>query len=236
VVECAECGGVVDTRIGRCTSCGAWSVDLSSSMSAIRIPRVDESWDTQQSVQSDTQQAPRITQPPVISPFVQASSAPKAYAPPAGPSRAWPAPKAADRAQLPAPGPTAAPVTEPDVELTTISSRRGRTKFWTLALPDDTVEVVVGGLIIGRQASPIAEWPDARLLTIDDPTRSMSKNHAAFIETHGTLVVQDLQSTNGVYVMRADGHEVDLGPWEQVTLDSGSRVELGDVIIRVLSL
>ncbi len=103
-------------------------------------------------------------------------------------------------------------------------------------MPDDTVEVIVGSVIIGRATMPMSEWPDARLLTIDDPTRSMSKNHAVFVETHGTLVVQDLQSTNGILVTRADGHEVDLGPWEQVTLDDGSRVELGDMVIKVKSL
>jgi pSer/pThr/pTyr-binding forkhead associated (FHA) protein len=188
-------------------------------MSAIRIPRAEERYDTGQVPAPESFSAPRVTQA-----FVQP--------PPPGPTRAWPAPRASERADLPSPN-LFVQNDEQDLDMTRLSSRRGRTRFWTLALPDDTVEVVVGSVIIGRAAAPMSEWPEARLISLDDPTRSMSKNHAVFAETHGTLVVQDLQSTNGILVVRGDGHEVDLGPWEQVTLDSGSRVELGDVVIRV---
>jgi hypothetical protein len=190
-------------------------------MSAIRIPRVDERYETGPLPAQDTISSPRVTQA-----FVQP--------PPPGPTAAWPAPRASQRADLPSPD-FFVDSDDQDFDMTRLSSRRGRTRFWTLALPDDTVEVVVGSVIIGRAASHMSEWPDARLLSLDDPTRSMSKNHAVFVESHGTLVVQDLQSTNGILVVRADGHEVDLGPWEQVTLDSGSQVELGDVVIRVQS-
>ena len=142
-----------------------------------------------------------------------------------------PAPRAADRAE-PALG-VEAPEDEFD-ERTTISARRSKaTRFWTMDLPDGTVEVVVGTVIIGRQATPHQDFPGARLLTVEDPSRSVSKNHAVFAEISGQLYVEDLGSMNGVVVVRADGDTADLIPGRRVRLDNGSKIELGDMVLRV---
>jgi len=166
-------------------------------------------------------------------------SEPSHMPPPAAPGAALPfaflpPPRAADRAEVAQPAKDA--LLEPDFEdpeLTMIASRRGKTKFWTLDLPDGSVEVIVGSVIVGRAATPVPGRVGARLLSIDDPTRSVSKNHAIFTDDNGTLYVEDLESMNGIVVTRVDGHESEAVPGVRQRLDHGSTVELGDLLLTV---
>jgi len=167
--------------------------------------------------------------------FSEPSHMPAPAAPaPALPFAFLPPPKAADRAEV------AQPTSEipfdgldSDPEMTMVASRRGKTKFWTLDLPDGSVEVIVGSVIVGRAASPVPGRIGARLLSIEDPTRSVSKNHAIFTDESGVLLVEDLGSMNGIVVTRADGHETELSPGIRLRLDNGSTVELGDLLLSV---
>jgi len=148
----------------------------------------------------------------------------------------WPPPRRSDRADLPAPYgevEVAEPEDDLDIELTRMSNRRSKPRFWTIDLPDGSVEVIVGSLIVGRAATPVAGRHGARLLSIEDPTKSVSKNHAAFIDLGGALFVEDLDSMNGVVVTLADGRESDLLDGQRIRLDHGSVVELGDLRVRV---
>jgi len=110
--------------------------------------------------------------------------------------------------------------------------RRGKTTYWTIDLPDGSTEVVNGSVVVGRMATPTPGWPGARLVSINDPTRSVSKNHAIFTTEDGVLFVEDLDSMNGIVVTRTDGHIIDLVPGKRLRLDHGSTVELGDVLLR----
>lgn len=114
-----------------------------------------------------------------------------------------------------------------------IASRRGKTKFWTIDLPDGSVEVIVGSVVVGRAATPVTGRVGARLLSIEDPTRSVSKNHAIFTDEHGQLFVEDLDSMNGIVVTRTDGHETELIPGVPHRIEPGSTVELGDLVLTV---
>jgi hypothetical protein len=180
---------------------------------------------------------PTPTTPTIDDLFSQAPHTPAPAAPMSEmPFAFLPPPRAEDRSEV------AQPTTEDifldqdfdaDPELTMIASRRGKTKFWTLDLPDGSVEVIVGSVIVGRAASPLQGRPGARLLSVDDPTRSVSKNHALFTDENGVLLVEDLGSMNGIVVTRADGHETELSPGIRLRLDHGSTVELGDLQLRV---
>jgi hypothetical protein len=119
-------------------------------------------------------------------------------------------------------------------EQTTLSARRTAKPgvFWSIALPNGAVELVTDRpIIVGREPFFIPALPQARLIPVPDPTRSMSKNHACFSLYGGTLMVEDLASTNGIVVTRADGREYDLGVGGRAELEAGARVELGDVFI-----
>jgi pSer/pThr/pTyr-binding forkhead associated (FHA) protein len=88
-------------------------------------------------------------------------------------------------------------------------------------------------LLIGRNPSASADWPDAELLAIDDPAKTVSKTHAA-IEMAGPEVwVHDLNSTNGVTVERADGETIRLQPRERVMVSLGDLVSLGSLTLRI---
>jgi FHA domain len=120
-----------------------------------------------------------------------------------------------------------------DFEATTMSNRRRSSRFWTLDMPDQTVEVLVGTTIVGRAATPREEFPSARLLTMSSVSRSVSKSHAVFMEESGSLVIRDLQSTNGVIVTLADGSEIDLGVGGKLEIDESCTIELGDLVVKV---
>lgn len=71
-------------------------------------------------------------------------------------------------------------------------------------------------LVVGR--CPTAD------ITLDDA--SISRRHCQFlIDPHGSLIVRDLGSTNGVYV---DGRKV-----EKATLSMGTEVRMGVLTMRV---
>ena len=120
-----------------------------------------------------------------------------------------------------------------DLDATMVAPRRTRTSSWSLGLPGGGTEAVQGSLIVGRAATPLPTRPGARLLSIDDLTRSISKNHAVFTDDNGFLFIEDLDSMNGIIVTRSDGHVTDLIPGERLRLDHGSRVELGDVLLTI---
>jgi hypothetical protein len=180
---------------------------------------------------------PTAPTPSIEDLFGEAPHTPAPAAPgPATPYAFLPPPRAQDRSEVVQPATDESLLEQDfdaDPELTMIASRRGKTKFWTLDLPDGSVEVVVGAVIVGRAASPLPGRPGARLLSIEDPTRSVSKNHAIFTDENGVLLVEDLGSMNGIVVTRADGHETELSPGIRLRLDPGSTVELGDLVLTV---
>jgi hypothetical protein len=215
-----------------CKNCMAWSLDIDSAyMSATMrqdVPR------------SAYQEAPRTYTSYADAPAPTFAAPPVAgWAPQPVNNLLWAPPHPSERQDHPAPAPRSArPHAErqletEDLEETRLLPHRSRTRFWALAMPDATTEVVTGSVILGRSASAMPEWPDAKLLTISDPSRSVSKNHAVFTDRNGILTVEDLQSTNGILVTRSDGSEIDPGRHGRVELDSQDKVELGELVIRV---
>ena len=120
-----------------------------------------------------------------------------------------------------------------DWDATRMVSRPPRTRPWNLTLPDGTVEEITQSVIIGRAATEMDDWSGARLVSISDATRSISKNHAVFAEKFGMFVVEDLGSTNGIVIVRPDGEEHVVPPFGRADLPEGAIVELGAVVLRV---
>lgn len=212
-MECPTCGEPIRVGSRLCTSCGAWLLD--------------------DDLRSD-KSAPS---------FSASRPAPPAGTAPPDPSL-WAPPRAAQRVDQPPPGGTAAPSSgfsnpfaAPDDdsidEHTTLSSRRSaKAAFWTLSLPNGAVELVTDrAIVIGREPQFMPALPQARLIPVPDPTRSVSKNHACFSMYGAALVVEDLGSTNGIVVTRPDGRENDIGVGGRTELEAGSKVELGDAVI-----
>lgn len=127
--------------------------------------------------------------------------------------------------------PTVAPpaaLVETPIEMTVTSARPAVT--WSLSLPDGTTHTVTRQLLIGRNPAARAEWPGAELLTVNDPTSSVSKTHAAFEIDDSGLWVRDLDSTNGVWVV-SGGDVTEVVSPRRVRVPAGASVELGDFIL-----
>lgn len=222
-MNCGDCGSEVDPRKGFCEGCGAYVIDMSYVAPSRPQP---------------TRFHSRLADAPPPTP----GAAPP---PPDFSSGLWRPPHAWQRADLPAPEEQARtfridiepePAPEREFEETILLPRRDRTRFWAIDVPGQSVEVVVTAAIVGRSASPLPEWPGAKLISVADATRSVSKNHAVFVARDGVLTVEDLESTNGVVVTLSDGSEVDAGRRGRVELDEDSTVELGELRIRVRQL
>lgn len=104
---------------------------------------------------------------------------------------------------------------------------------WRILLPEGRDAVVQTVLLVGRNPAPFDAYPGAELLPVDDSTQSVSKTHAAFEVDEQGLWVHDLNSTNGVWVVR--GEEVtEAVPGRRVQVLDGSSVELGDYVLKVV--
>jgi hypothetical protein len=107
---------------------------------------------------------------------------------------------------------------------------------WNLTLHDGSVVHVSGSLLLGRDPARLDAWPDAGLLKINDPEKTVSKTHAAIDASGKGLVVVDLDSTNGVTVVDPSGFSTDFEPGQRGDVAPGSTVRLGQYRILVQRL
>lgn len=88
-----------------------------------------------------------------------------------------------------------------------------RTTPWVLELPDGRVLELPGDdVVIGRRPVAIDE---AAALTVPDATRTLSKSHARLRRTGDTWTIEDLNSTNGVFVFHGDA-QIEAMPGVQI--------------------
>jgi hypothetical protein len=130
----------------------------------------------------------------------------------------------------PPPGaPDAAPATELQPTTPIPSS-------WRLIIPGIEAPVLVDDtavLFLGRAPVAPPDRPGARVLAVPDPEKSISKTHAMLELEFGVLRVHDLNSTNGVWVVPADGEAIEVEPGQPVVIPPNSELEVGDVVMRV---
>ena len=113
----------------------------------------------------------------------------------------------------------------------TIVTRRRRTG-WVLVAPDgERIPLSEEVAIVGRRPSVDAAFPQAQLITVGDPTRTVSKTHAR-LELRGDVwAVVDLDSTNGVVLIADNEDETDVEPGAVTRLTP--RFLLGDAELRL---
>ena len=250
-MQCPKCGQSIRIGSRLCPFCGAWlgetdgrnQHDVPRSKAAFAAPDTfvipppgqEAAYTVLPATDSPIDDRP-AEYPPVEPTAFPLAERPAAR-PPASMLGSLGPPKASQRVDQPAPfgvGGAEPGAYPPEFdEATTLSARRSKTQYWTLTLPNGTVELVTGRLVVGRQPEFMPTDPTARLIPVPDPTRSVSKNHACFFLAGSNLVVEDLGSTNGIIVTRPDGHEHDIGVRGRAELEDGSKVELGDVVLRI---
>ena len=175
------------------------------------------------------------------------------FTPPPPPAPA-PAPSPpADRTALPAhlpPSPPAGQATAPLAHLPPaddLDTTLLRPRHLDLELPDgERVPVLGRPIVIGRRsvgtarASSAAPPPgptpeDARLIALDDPTRSMSRQHLRVTaRADGSVWAEDLGSGNGTLLERSGESVSALAPSVPVRIVSRDVLVLGDHRVRVV--
>ncbi|GAA3659456.1 FHA domain-containing protein [Microbacterium marinilacus] len=164
-------------------------------------------------------------------------------APPAAPAAvAQPIPQA-----TPEPTPPRAPSPQPEapsasadrgVEAATVAPPLVQPAAALLAfrLEDGQIVPIDRAGYIGRSPrAPEGAPRDSLLVTVPDPDRSMSRTHARFGVSAGTLWFEDLGSGNGSMLRLADGRSGPLTPHQRITVQPGMRIFLGDRTVEVVT-
>jgi hypothetical protein len=129
----------------------------------------------------------------------------------------------------PAPAPPVDAVAE-DTRLA--SASHSAPNSWTLLLPDGTRVPLTRALLVGRDPAGIPDRPDAELLALADPGKTVSKTHALLEPTPDGVRVRELHSTNGAAVDTAEARRV-LTAGGELTAPLGSTILLGSFRIGV---
>lgn len=102
-----------------------------------------------------------------------------------------------------------------------------------LTFDDGTVRYVRTSIVIGRDPVPDAEHPGAQRVPVRDPDRTISKTHAVLTVHGDSVVVQDLNSTNGTVVVAPNGERSTALPGAPIWAGAGSTVEFGERSVRI---
>ena len=84
-----------------------------------------------------------------------------------------------------------------------------------------------GTIVLGRNPLAPASHPTASPVPVDDPQRTVSKTHVALTATREGVLVEDLHSTGGTVVVRADGEETPVLPGAPVHARAGDTIRYG---------
>ena len=87
--------------------------------------------------------------------------------------------------------------------------------------------------VVGRDPDNISAYPGAERVALDDPTRSVSKTHAAIFPLLDGVWVTDLHSTNGTRVEHRDGSSVEAVPDKPMSALEGSTIFFGRIAFKV---
>lgn len=87
-------------------------------------------------------------------------------------------------------------------------------------------------LLVGRNPVRFEPYGSARLLSVDDPQRSVSKTHAVLVREGDDILITDLHSTNGVSVLDAAGRATALDAGVPARLAAGDTALLGSFRLR----
>ena len=123
---------------------------------------------------------------------------------------------------------------------TTTPPSASRSDAWVGVVPRLVLEIAAGEvvpvdrpLVLGRR---VATKPGRTAVLLDDPGRSVSREHAAIRPTgDGGLLVEDLGSANGTVVVRASGAQEQSIGGAQIIARPGDTVMVGDYAVRVLA-
>ena len=150
-------------------------------------------------------------------------------------------PEAAAPASSPAAGVSRSPLTPvPDASAQTATPSLPSASSAAPALSVRLVPLLGGNpilihepTVVGRDPDNISAYPGAERVALDDPTRSVSKTHAAIFPLLDGVWVTDLHSTNGTRVEYRDGRTVEAVPDKALSALEGSTIFFGRIAFKV---
>lgn len=168
-----------------------------------------------------------------------------AFAPSAGPTAGTvrPAPGMAQPAASAQPAPvlprtTPSPLSIDDAEdvnqlpaeNTVLAKRTKRARSLATVSWDggDPVSITKEQVVIGRRVPEALRNDQSQVVDVNDPTKTVSAKHARISRVNGQWIIEDLDSTNGIYLVAEDGTEEELLKVGEVT----EQFYLGDVAFR----
>lgn len=120
---------------------------------------------------------------------------------------------------------------QPPTDRTVLAKRSKRAK--TLALLDwgggVPTLIVKEQVVIGRRVPQVLKTDDTQIVELEDVTKTVSAKHARLKRVEGKWFIEDLGSTNGIYLVHADGGETEVEELEPVT----EEFYLGDVLFHL---
>ena len=117
---------------------------------------------------------------------------------------------------------------EPAEAVSTLSFSGLVASRWRLVLPNGTALAIEGPMLVGRRPDAQAGPPRARLVTIDDPRRTVSRSHLVVAPIQGGVRATDVSGRSGIVVESVDGAERHVLS-DSIELDAPCRIRLGAV-------
>lgn len=196
---------------------------------------------------------PTTTASPMVAPPVQSSpfAPPSTQAPPApasgfvtppptpGPMPTPPsvAPASANTPPVPPAVASATPATSAghmgDVDELERTVARRPAHSVQLTFDDGTHHFLVGSALVGRSPEPRDTHPNAQLVTLSDPGRSISKLHIALSVQSGAVLVEDMHSLNGTTIITPEGTTIAVLPGAPMVAPVGATVYFGDRTVKI---
>lgn len=131
-----------------------------------------------------------------------------------------------------------APASVPGLDVTVARGKplTSRPEQLALRLSDGRCLPLVGRVVIGRDPAYSASGRvEETLVSIDDPSMSLSKTHLVVRADGGRVLVEDLHSTNGTEVAPPGGERQALTPGQPAGLTAGSRLHFGGHVAEVVT-
>lgn len=115
-------------------------------------------------------------------------------------------------------------------EHTVLAKRTKRAKALATLSWDggEAVRVTKEQVIVGRRVPRVLRSDQSQIIEVNDPTKTVSAKHARLSRINGKWFIEDLESTNGIYLVAEDGSELELQKQTEVT----EKFYLGDVAFK----
>lgn len=185
---------------------------------------------------------PSAYQPPAPTGMTHTPPAPEApspYAPPAATAAVTPPSLPTHPFGTPQPSITpsvqADPFTAPQTPVEEVDRTVARRPVDSILLTfdDGSHHFLSGQALVGRAPEPEPGHPNAQMVSLHDPGRSISKIHIALSVQSGAVLVEDMHSTNGTTVMLPSGTTQAVLPGAPVLAPAGATVYFGDRSVKI---